>query len=734
MTLADLDARRPSWPIWLTRVAFGGALVLVAARAMLPQYLRDTITVSPLQQGQVAPPRAAGPAVGALLDAACIACALLVMLRAALDRSYLTRRTWSAAALAALALFAFASTLWASDKFAAAAGASTWVAAAAVVYVLAQTVRSWSRFRVVAAAAAGLFLVNVGLGVVYRAVDLPQNQEIFRREGPRLLVEAGLTPGSPQAAQFENRWMKGQTGGFAASPNSYAASLALLGFALGGLAWQRWRDGEERGWGVVLALGLLPGLWIFYTTGSRAAAASAALFLFLLLAVWPLRGLMLRKRPAVFALIVAAVLLGVGVVVGVGLATGTLPQDSLAFRWNYWVGGWGVWSDRPLLGVGFANFGDAYLLHRRPVAAEEVKDPHNLLVRFFAETGLIGGLLAVAWLAWTGWELMRRVKPTADEPRLDAAATPTAKTLAWVVALSMAVNVVAGLDLGSDPGYVFLELFRRLLFAALLAVGLIMGSVRNGHDTRLSGRPARAAAAAVVAGLLAVLLHSAADVVLFEPPVLMGFALLLGATLGIRAPESNPNVTARRTLAGATALALLAFLLAFALPLTVAEATAGEGDDLVRANRPDAAVRAYLDAADWSPASNADYYRRAAAASLYAGRPAAEAESLLSRARAADPADVDDLVKLANLARRGPSPRDADAADLLAQAVARNPNDLQIRTAYADALEAAGDPAAAAAQLRLVLDFNDQLNPDEPERLPPSRIDELNARLAKLGA
>ena len=313
--------------------------------------MRDVVPVVPLAAGDVAPPRAAGPAVGALLDAAALLCALLVLLRAALDRSYLLRRTWSVALLAALALLAFASALWAGDRFAAAAGASTWVAAAALVFTFAQTVRNWSRFRVAVAAAAGLFLVNVAFGVVYRAVDLPGLRDDFQAGKTRLLAERGLEPDSPQAMQLENRLMKGQTGGFAASPNSYAASLVLLGFALGGVAWQRWRDGEEPYWGVVLALGLLPGAWIFYTTGSRAAAASAAIFLFLLLAVWPLRGLLLRKKPAVFGIAVAVVLLVAGVVVGVGLATGTLPQDSLAFRWNYWVGAWGVWRDHPLLGT-----------------------------------------------------------------------------------------------------------------------------------------------------------------------------------------------------------------------------------------------------------------------------------------------------------------------------------------------------------------------------------------------
>ena len=290
--------------------------------------------------------------------------------------------------------------------------------------------------------------------------------------------------------------------------------------------------------------------------------------------------MLLKKRLAVFLAAVLLILAAAGVVVGIGLWTGTLPQDSLAFRWNYWVGGWGVFLDHPLLGTGFANFGDAYLLHRRPVAAEEVSDPHNLIVRFFAETGLVGGLLAVLWLGWTGWELLRPAKAVPDES--PSVAVPA---LAWVLVLAVGLNVLLGVDLTSDPGYVLLEIVRKLLFAALLAMGLFMGCLRSAQDPRVSPRPGLAMSSLMIAGLLAILLHAMADVVLFEVPVLMTFVLLLGASLGIRAPHADPGRLTRFALAGLVSLLLAALAAGWAVPTTLAEVRSAEGDALA-AGRP----------------------------------------------------------------------------------------------------------------------------------------------------
>ena len=92
---------------------------------------------------------------------------------------------------------------------------------------------------------------------------------------------------------------------------------------------------------------------------------------------------------------------------------------------------------------------------------------------------------------------------------------------------------------------------------------------------------------------------------------------------------------------------------------------------------------------------------------------------------------VPDRVALARLyVERFRPPRIADATAAMSEAVALNPNEVALRFRYADLLEATGDRAAAAVELERALDFNDRLNPDEPERLAPAEIDDVRARIA----
>ncbi len=724
----------PPASAWLSRIAFGGALVVVIARAMMPQYLRDTEQLAPLPDPANLPPRAAGPAVGVVLDALTMLLALLVLARLAIDRQARPLRTWTALLLAILAAWAFASTLWASDKFAAAASASTWLAAAGLVLIFSQTVRTWSRLRVVAGVAAGLFLVNIGHGAIYRLVELEDLRQEFERNEMQILAQQGLEPGTFAAENFKSRLMQGQTGGFSASPNSLAATLVVLGFVTVGLIWQRVRDRSEPMWGLVLSLAFLPGAWILWKTGSRTAIAAALLVAIVLAALFPLRHVLAERRRSVFAAFVLLVALGAAGVIGIGLATGTLPHPSLAFRWHYWTGAWGVFTDHPLLGAGFANFGDAYLAHRPAIAAEEVKDPHNMLVRFASETGIIGATLAVAWLLTFAWEQARPAARPDDRERPGLPRPLGLGALGGVVALGVLLNIAASIDLAADPGFVFLEVFRRGLYGLLIMGGLLLGTMRSAHDPVADTTPAPALAAAMIAGLAAALLHAMVDVVVFEIPVLMLVAMLMGASLAIRATDamSSPRPLAWGTLLLASA-GTVAFVALYAFPTVVAERFGGEGDRLLRTSRPVPAAQQYARALEWSPVSNSSYHEHLARAMAYGGAPPAQIEASLLRAVEANPRSIADRVSLAEIyAAHFQPPRLADAAAQYETILALNPNDLQLRLDYARVLAGMNRPADAAAQLRTALDFNDQLHPNEPERLPPQRVEAIRGMISNL--
>jgi tetratricopeptide (TPR) repeat protein len=176
------------------------------------------------------------------------------------------------------------------------------------------------------------------------------------------------------------------------------------------------------------------------------------------------------------------------------------------------------------------------------------------------------------------------------------------------------------------------------------------------------------------------------------------------------------------------------FVLFYAFPLVMAEQSAARADALVRANRPVPATAAYRVAAEWSALPNASYHERLARAQALAGRPAHEAEQALQQAILANPRAIHERVLLAGLYGGGAfqPPRLAEAEELYEQAVGLNPNDMALRTSWAHLLEATGQAELALANLEKVLEQNEQLSPDEPERLTPSQLEQVKGRIEAL--
>src|SRR5207237_1073155 len=101
----------------------------------------------------------AGPAAGVGVDLLCCLPALLVLLKARLDRTFTFARCRSVLPLAALSGWVLLSTAWASDKYAALVLACHWTAATVLMWAAAQLVRDWLKLRLVAAVAVGLLPV-----------------------------------------------------------------------------------------------------------------------------------------------------------------------------------------------------------------------------------------------------------------------------------------------------------------------------------------------------------------------------------------------------------------------------------------------------------------------------------------------------------------------------------------------------------------------------------------------
>jgi O-antigen ligase len=742
-------ANPPRAAAWLTRVAFGLAVALVLTRATMLESLRDPLDVAP---GSPPAPRGVGPGAALVLDLLAWLPALLVLARGALDRTFRVRFSRAHGLMATLALWAVLSTAWADDKFAAVVSGFHWLSATVFLWGVSQLVRSWRRLRLVAGACAGLLLVYAAQAFTYKYVELPELQREWSEHRDRHLSERGFEPGSYAALMFEGKILRGELIGFGASANTFAAVTVLLMVVTAGAVVQRMADGDAAGWAVVPAVGLALGVCILAWTDSKTAFATpfVAAGIFVVLAV--ARGWLARRAKLAYLAGVTLVALAAAAVVGHGLNHGSLVIDSMTFRWRYWLGSARVFAEHPLLGVGWDNFGLHYLAHRLPIAGEEIRDPHNFIVRFFTELGTVGGALALAWMLRLWWELTRPRLATADADADDATRPHRAiPTIAALTAGALLLSILAAVDLGfvssggpAGPAYVFLRVLERIVGAALVATGLAVVAARvvgAPPEVVLDDRPAPWILYGVLAGLGVFVLHNLVDFAMFEVGPMFLFALLAGSALGVRgaADASTPATagapgSARRRIAPlvVVAIAWLAAGATVAIPVLSAEDHAHAGDEHLRARSPVEAAGAYAAAAAAVP-YNGDYAFRQSRALYGAGAPAEALRAATDAAVAANPADAGYRAARAGFEAAGPSPDAARVRADFERALALDPANVAMRRHYAQTLEQLGATADARGQYERALWFDDQLLPDDAERLPPAKRRELEDRIRQLG-
>ena len=351
-----------------------------------------------------------------MLDLICCVPALLVLLRRALDRKYIIRLTPAQASLGIFALVAIASTSWAANKSQALTLSFHVLAAAMIFWAMAQVVRSWGRLRIVAGVCMGLLMIYCIHGLIYRFFDLPDTLNFWKQHRTEEMQAHGWHEGDYELTQYELKLTNGEMVGFQGSPNTLAAAMVLMSVIVAGVGIQRIVNKDESGMVGATFLSLPVAAWVIWYTHSNAAFVSPVIAGLMLLGIGKFGGLLRRKRRMAFAAGVGAVLLGTAALVGHGIYHGTLPSASLNFRWRYWVASVRMFTAHPLLGVGYGNFGDAYLHYRVPAAAEEPKDPHNLLVRAATELGIVGAAAMLAWLVTAWWEWTRPAVPPAPVP------------------------------------------------------------------------------------------------------------------------------------------------------------------------------------------------------------------------------------------------------------------------------------------------------------------------------
>lgn len=714
----------------ITAVAFVLALALVMVRATCGEFLREAFDAVP---GGAAAPHTGMPNTTLWLDLFCMFPAVLVLIRRALDRSYILRFTPAHAMILLLAIWALCSTFWSADKFAAIVTAFHFLSAAVVCWAASQLVRSWQRLRVVAALCAAVLAIVCAHGILYRTVELQDLQRMVERDKDAILKERNWTEDSFAWKQFQRKVVAGEMIGFYTSPNTTAAMVILLGVVTAALAAQRIRDRDEWAWPAILLLLMLPACYVLYYTGTRAALVTPILAAGLIFVGWKFGARFAQRRVTFFVAACAFATLVAAAIIGHGIYHGTLFHDSLTFRWKYWLGSFSVFQERWLFGVGYSNFGSSYLAHRVQSAAEEIKDPHNIFVRSFVELGVIGGALMIGFLARTAWEITRPISPP----------TPTSPThtnvgQAAVIAIVATIGaIICSIDFSSDGAYVFTELLRRLLYLGIAILVLAAGVIRNKHRLELDDRPAPLLLIGMITAVAVFFVHNLIDFAFWESGPMHVTALLIGALIGVRGESLAGRKKWNRTAVALAGVGLTAWLMAMfglVVPLADAERRAQRADDALRANELRRAISGYKAAFDNAPIKNADYAFRAGRALLIENRDSEEAYVWLSQAIATNPRDAGyRLTRASSRLLATPERRDlVGALEDFASAIAIDPNNLQSRLDYASTLEAAGKKSEAAAQYDEVIKRNELYDATEPKRLAKEEIEKLKVHAAQL--
>src|SRR5207245_10506243 len=85
------------------------------------------------------------------------------------------------------------------------------------------------------------------------------------------------------------------------------------------------------------------------------------------------------------------------------------PNNSLQERFRLWGATFRMLKDHPIFGTGLSGFGRTIDRYRSGVYTEQLIYPHNIVLNFWTETGLLG-LAAFGWIflqavrvTWRGW-------------------------------------------------------------------------------------------------------------------------------------------------------------------------------------------------------------------------------------------------------------------------------------------------------------------------------------------
>lgn len=543
--LADSPAvRAPARP-----ARFGELVLFIVLAAVLAARLLIAETSHPMALSFV-PETAVGttPATTIWLDTVLLVAAAVAWLVA--DRGPRGVRILDGGLVVLLAAVVVSTWAAADHRAAANAGADLFILVAGAVALVRLVRRAWMVRLLLALVLAG-GLAQASKCIIQRTSEFPATIEQWQQQKAELAA-AGLDPNAPEIIDYERRMRSQNTYGYLNHPNVTASIIAAAALVIAGVvAGLVRRQQPATRWATPAVLGLAAigvlcaGLLL---TASRGAIASLAAGLILLALMIGARNRIATHPRATLGLLLAVYLGVIGGGAVWGLARGTLPGDSLAFRWEYWRTAARAWRDAPLTGIGRDNFRAAFMRYKTPESTEEVENPHNLWITLLLELGPLG-LLAGAFFAAAAMRagVYATIDPGSNRgptPPCDTTPPPAGRRTPVLGALAAGVLVLGtwsaatGMPFrvrGDAFGAVLLlwVVFDAGVWVAACALG--WGLLARVGETRRSH-----VAAGMLAAMAALLIHNLVGFSLVTPAGLATFGLLAVAVARLRGERYEP--------------------------------------------------------------------------------------------------------------------------------------------------------------------------------------------------
>ena len=359
---------------------------------------------------------------------------------------------------------------------------------------------------------------------IQKWIELPATVQLFNEQYRAAMAYGQEDPG--RLYDFEQRLKSGAVTAYFTHSNVLAGYLILIVMAGIGVAAARLKrapsepqapSAPERVFKTaalapaIIAILALVMLVFTQSKGGTAAAVGA-------IALWGV-GRVVRSVPALsrklspmraaIAVWMGLIALGAAVVALLSRNPEALGR-SILFRWLYWQGAFDMLRGEGWWGVGANNFGRFFTRYKPVICPEDVQDPHSWIVRALTEWGALGLVALLA--AWMGWTVATARQWGASTPE-DAKSERFRGIGAWALVLSLLTGVAWSIVSWSGaPG--LWEQTVLIAVACWLASFLIV-SMESRQDRQYSMVACPVDAWALIAGLVAFLIHASIDLELF---------------------------------------------------------------------------------------------------------------------------------------------------------------------------------------------------------------------------